>query len=484
MNRLIIRLGIGLSIFLLGMHCSQAQVTTFHNDKLPEGGVRWEKDDLSVVLGLDANLYFYASRGSWWGMGSNTAPLYNSNRNWGELWLMPRLNLNYKIDNEQLIYGAVSVGATKDFGGNPFDYFNQGATRFENKYLGYKAGNPNSFHLDVSAGSQPFMLGTGMLIFAGAGNGNEWGNSASFKRQAWDQTAIANVGYKEVTIQGFYLKPNEVPSMATQTSLAGTSMEWKNAKDGRAGLAYIIVPQSNAMYPGQLAPLAFIQQGRQGLKVYHGWSELNGPLGLPQQLTIRGEFAIERNQITNLANQKQDMQAAAYYGGLSYWFQQTPWMPKLTYGYAYFSGNNPNSNTYGRFDPLYYGNGLDNWWFGANGAYAYINSNVQFNRLTLDMFPTAQDIVKLQFVNAQVVQIGSPIQFGQSATFDNGALVVGPQAKGLSNEYMAQYIRLISKSLAASSFFSVNTPGPAIKQMVPTGAKNWFSLGMGVSYAY
>ena len=239
MNRLVIRLGIGLSIFLLGMHCSQAQVTTFHNDKLPEGGVRWEKDDLSAVLGLDANLYFYASRGSWWGMGANTAPLYNSNRNWGELWLMPRLNLNYKIDNEQLIYGAVSVGATKDFGGNPFDYFNQGTTRFENKYLGYKAGNPNSFHLDVSAGSQPFMLGTGMLIFAGAGNGNEWGNSASFKRQAWDQTAIVNAGYKEVTIQGFYLKPNEVPSMATQTSLAGASMEWRNAKDGRAGLAYI-----------------------------------------------------------------------------------------------------------------------------------------------------------------------------------------------------------------------------------------------------
>ena len=109
---------------------------------------------------------------------------------------------------------------------------------------------------------------------------------------------------------------------------------------------------------------------------------------------------------------------------------------------------------------------------------------MQFNRFTLDMFPTAQDIVKLQFVNAQVVQIRSPIQFGQSATFDNGTLVVGPQAKGLSNEYMAQYIRLISKSLAASTFFSVNTPGPAIKQMVPAGAKNWFTFGMGITYSY
>lgn len=446
--------------------------------------MRWEKDDLSAVLGLDASAMFYASRGSWWGIAANTAPLYNTSRNWGELWLAPRLNVNYKIDNEQLLYGAVSVGVTQDMGGNPYDYYNQGITRFENKYLGYKAGSDNSFHLDISGGSQPFILGTGMLIVQGSGNGFEWGNGATMSRKAWDETAIAKVGYKEVTIQGFYLKPNEIPSQATNTTLAGAALQWANPKDGRAGFAFMTVPQSNQIYPGQLAPLAFIQQGRQGLKVYHGWSELNGPLGLPQQLTFRGEFAIERNQINNLANQKQNMQAAAYYGGLSYWFQRTPWMPKLTYGFAYFSGNNPNSSNYGRFDPLYYGNGLDNWWFGANGAYAYINSNVQFNRFTLDLFPTQQDIVKLMYVNAQVVQVGSPVQFGQSTTFDNGALVVGPKAKGLSNEYLAQYIRLVSKSLTLMGFTTVNTPGPGIKQLVPTGAKNWITVGMGAIYSY
>ena len=211
---------------------------------------------------------------------------------------------------------------------------------------------------------------------------------------------------------------------------------------------------------------------------------MHGLFGLPQELTFKGEFALQRNQITNVAGQLQPMQAAAYYAGLSYWFQKTSWMPKLTYGYAYFSGNNPNNNVYGRFDPLYYGNGLDNWWYGANGAYAYINSNIQFSRLTLDLFPTMQDILKFQFVNAQAVQLGSPIQFGQSATFDNGSLVVGPQSKGLSNEYMAQYVRLVSKSLALSTYFSFSTPGPAIKQMVPTGAKNWATLGMGASYSY
>ena len=475
---------IALCAFASCINLAKAQIASFHNDRLPDGGLRWEQDYLSAVLGLDANAYFYGTRGTWWGVGASTAPLYNSNRNWGELWMMPRLNVNYKIDSDQMIYGGLSIGAAKDLGGTAFDYWNAYATRFENKYVGYKYGNDSGFHFDLSGGSQPFSLGSGMLIFAGTINGNEWGNSASYKRQAWNQTAIAKVGYGEVTAQGFYLEPNEPPSIASQTQLAGASIEWANKQKGRVGFAYITVPKSNFAYPGALAPLAFIPQGRQGLNTYHGWSELHGLFGLPDQLTFKGEFAIQRNQITNVIGQQQPMQAAAYYGGLSYWFQQTSWMPKLTYGFAYFSGNNPNSNVYGRFDPLYYGNGLDNWWYGANGAYAYINSNIQFNRLTLDLFPTMQDILKFQFVNAQAVQLGSPIQFGQSATFDNGALVVGPQSKGLSNEYMAQYVRLVSKSLALSTYFSFSTPGPAIKQMVPTGAKNWATLGMGASYSY
>ena len=100
---------------------AKAQVTSFHNDLLPDGGLRWEGEDVTAVLGLDANAYFYGMRGTWWGIGANTAPLYNSNRNWGELWMMPRLNVNYKIDGDQMIYGGLSAGAAKDLGGTAFD---------------------------------------------------------------------------------------------------------------------------------------------------------------------------------------------------------------------------------------------------------------------------------------------------------------------------------------------------------------------------
>lgn len=452
---------------------------------LPDGGLRWESGAFKSVLGLDANLYGYAMRGTWWGLSRVPAPEFNTNKNWGELWLQPRLNATYDLAPDHVLYMGLSFGVTRDMGGNAFDYWNQGAGLVENAFVGYRAGTKENGFLDVSVGSQPFSLGSGMVIFGGAINGSEWGNAASYKRSAWNKTAVAKVGMGEFVSQAFWLQPNEPESIRSQTTLVGGSLEWQGSDTSRAGFAYIYVPSSNYFYPGDAAPFAFLEQGRQGLSVYHGWSDLKGPLGLPSQFSFRGEFAIEQGKVTRVTGEESPIQAYAWFAGVGYFFDKLPWTPRLSYGFAYFSGNKPGSDVYGRFDPLYYGNGLDNWWFGANGAYAYINANVQFNRITLDLFPTQQDIVKLQFVNAQVAQIGSPVQFGQSGQFANGNFVVGPQQKGLSNEYMLQYVHLLTPKIAYSAYITYNTPGDALKEMSASGtAKNWVTVGTGISMSF
>lgn len=115
----------------------------------------------------------------------------------------------------------MSLGLTQDIGGNAFDYRNQGAALFENAYAGLHAGTDAGWHGELSAGSQAFTLGTGMLVHAGAINGNEWGNAASYKRTAWHLAAIAGLGYGDVTARAFWLDPNEVPTLDSGTRIAG-----------------------------------------------------------------------------------------------------------------------------------------------------------------------------------------------------------------------------------------------------------------------
>lgn len=453
---------------------------------LPAGGWRHQSDGLALVAGVDANAYYYAMRGTWWGLAAAPAPDFDTNRSYAELWLLPRIDARLALDAGPQLRGGLSLGLTQDIGSNAFDYRNQGAARFENAYLGASFGAPDAWHADISAGSQPFTLGTGMLVHAGAINGNEWGNAASYKRVAWRMAALAAVGYREVTARAFWLDPNEVPSLASGTRIAGAALEWANARDGKAGLAYLYVPRSNYAYPGNLAPFVLLQDGRDGLRTWHGWSELTGLFGAVPALSLRGEFAVQRGEVQRVTGQRDPLEAQAGYLGASWWFQTLPFAPRLTYGYAYFSGDKPNTAAYERFDPLYWGNGLDNWWFGANGAYAFINSNLKFSRVTLDAYLSAQDIVKLQFVRADAAQLNSPVQFGQAVRFPDGTSVptVGVDSSHISDEYTLQVVHVFAPTLVFSSYVSYSRPGQGFASLAGSASQSWTTFGMGLSYSW
>jgi Alginate export len=472
---------LALGLALAAMPCAWAQAPA-----LPAGGLRHQSNGLEVVAGLDFNAYYYAMRGTWWGLAASTAPEFDTDRSFAELWLQPRVDASYTVDASLKLRGGLSLGLTQDIGSNTFDYRNEGAARLENAYLGLYTGQKDGWHGELSAGSQAFSLGTGMLVHAGAINGNEWGNAASYKRTAWRMAAIAGIGYRDVTARAFWLDPNEVPSAESGTRIAGMSLDWAHATDGKAGLAYLYVPRSDFVYPGGLAPFVFLQDGRDGLRTWHGWSELTGLFGAVPALTFRGEFAVQRGEVERVTGTRDDLEAHAGYVGASYWFQTLPFAPRLSYGYAYFSGDKPGTATYERFDPLYWGNGLDNWWFGANGAYAFINSNLKFHRVTLDAYLSQQDIVKLQFVRADAAQLNSPIQFGQAVRFAGGTSVptVGVDFSHLTDEWMLQYVRVFTPSLVFSSYISHSRPGQGFESLAGSASQSWTTLGMGLSYSY
>jgi hypothetical protein len=455
--------------------------------QLASDGKSDDPSPLAWQVGVDTQSTLYSMSGTWWNLAAATDPSFETSRTFGELWVHPRLNAQYAINSRHLLYGALSAGWSKTLSSDAFNNNSQSAVRIENANLGFKGSLNADWSYDVSAGRQPFVLGTGMLLAAGSSNGGDWGAAASSPRKAWGRTALAKVGVGELTGSLFHLEPAELTDTRTDTRLQGVSLEWNRDKVGRAGLAWFTASKSTAIYPGDLAPLAYIESGRKGLDTWHGWFNMDGVIPSFPDLSIRAEFARQSNQIQRVNGRTDPMEAKAWLVGASYWAKTLPFAPKFTYNYARFSGDNPATSTYERFDPMYWGNGLDNYWFGANGSYAWLNANIKAHRFTVDAYASPQDIIQLQFVRTHADQLNSAIQYGQGMRFGGASgstLLVGVPHSHLSDEIYLQYVRVFSPKWIGLMFVSRSFPGDGLKAIAPQGTKPWTTIGFGLTASF
>jgi hypothetical protein len=452
----------------------------------PGAGHAGSDSTLATRLGLDTYAAFYAMSGTWWNLAATASPGFDMNRSFGELWVNPRVDGSYRLQGGLEAYGALSVGASQTLGADAFDYRNEGEIRLGAAVIGARGtlGPDAAWRYDVSVGRQRYTLGTGMLLSAGASNGFSWGGGASAQRKYWGRSALARAGRGELTGTAFALEPDEAPEARTETRLWGAALDWARKDVGRAGLAWITVPRSQAIYPGDLAPLAFIENGREGLDTLHGWADLTGAVpGLPE-LGLRAEFASQRNEITRADGRRDPMKAFGWLLGASWWAKTLPFAPKFSVHVARFSGDDPATATYERFDPLYWGNGLDNWWFGANGAYSWLNANLRAQRFIVDAYLSPRDIVQVQFVRASVDRTDSAIQFGQGARFTADQLLVGVPEPGLSDELYLQYSRVFAPTLVATVFLAHSVPRDGLRAIASQGTKPWTTFGVGLSATF
>jgi hypothetical protein len=435
---------------------------------------------LELRGGVDTYSAYYSMSGTWWNLAATASPAFDMSRGFAELWVQPKLDGRLVFDVNNEAYGALSVGATQTLGADAFDYDDQGAVRLGSAMLGVR-GTAGGWRYDVSFGRQLFTLGTGMLLTAGSSNGYSWGGGASAQRKAWSRSVVARAGSSELTGTAFALEPDEAPEARTDTRVQGLALEWARPTMGKAGIAWLTVPRSQAIYPGDLAPLDFIDAGRDGLDTWHGWADVTGLLpGLPT-LGLRAEFAQQRNTITRASGRQDPMRAGAWFLGASWWAREMPFAPKFSYHAARFTGDKPETSTYERFDPLFWGNGLDNWWFGANGAYSWLNSNLRAQRFIVDAYLSARDIMQFQYVRASVDQVNSAVQFGQGARFTANQLLVGVPKPALSDEIYLQYSRVFNPKRIATAFVSRSSPRDGLQAVAPQGTQAWTTIGVGLT---
>lgn len=436
-----------------------------------------DTDTITIQGRAEAMFGAISSSGSWFNLLARPLPSYDPNRRWAEGWFAPGVDITLYPSDRVEIYGGLSLGLSGTWGSDLYAQTNQGAVLFENAFFGVRTSNPKtSWNIDISTGQQKYTVGTGMLLSQGAGNGFERGANLMGPRTAWSNASIARFTYNGLKIEGFYLDPNEVKALDTNTKLAGGVIEYRWNDKSFVGLSYIRVLESTQAYPIGTFPF-FILNGRDGLEALQGYAKIDGtPIGLPDAW-LRGEFALERNS-------RIDMKAYAYYAEAGYRFATLRFLPTLSYSYATFSGDDPNTPQYERFDPLFYGfygNDQNNWSFGLNSAYAFKNANVNFNRVTLQLTTSERDALTFQYIHTRANELaglvlGPITQVPLLAGLNLSNIRLAD--RHLADEIYGNWTHTFKPNVQATVWTSIAFPGAGLRSLPNAQTEPWINAGV------
>lgn len=355
------------------------------------------------------------------------------------------------------VYGGVTNLVSTTLQPDLFESSDRIFSSIENLYggfvYGYRTDN-SRFGINLSTGRQDYRISNGMLFANGAGNGGDRAAILSNPRTAFDNTVIGRVRWNNIRLEGFYLDPNELPLLDSHTEFVGANLEYDNNRSVQLGLSYVYVPNSNTSYFTQTDVFP-----REGLNVIYPRVRFADLFGL-DGLWLQAEYAHQWND-------KFDMAANAAWGQIGYTVRDFPWTPTLSYRYAYFSGDDPNTVTFERFDPLLSGGSPDTWIQGANLVKLYQNSNLITHQVVLRSRPLPQFDLSLQYIHLSAAE---PNNLG-------GAQVLS----WLESSEIGQEVTLTGRYNLSRNFLiyasgSVAFPGSALQQAVGDNADPWYFL--------
>ncbi len=130
----------------------------------------------------------------------------------------------------------------------------------------------------------------------------------------------------------------------------------------------------------------------------------------------------------------------------------TAWTPKISYRYAFFEGDDPETAVNEAFDPLFPGfHDWGQWWQGEiAGEYFLSNSNLISHMVRAHVAPSDA--------------IGTGLLFFKFSLDEPGSFAPGVTAKDVAFEANWYMDWQISEHFAASVVAAYTNPGPAVQQ--------------------
>lgn len=377
---------------------------------------------------------------------------------YGVVKIFPKINLN--------VYGGINYLVSFSAGDALFTNKSRFYGAVEEAYAGFiSAGRTkrgHMYHYNILYGRKQFTLGDGFLIINTSMNGDNRAALQLNPRWAAKDIFLAGFGWDRLAFQMFRLEPNELPILNSHTVINGLNLELGNKDRILIGASFLQVPKSGFRY--------YLPDGnvhtREGLQVYNLRVFRSAPAG-KGGFFFKAEGAYERSS-------KFDMNAWAYYGEVGWRFSTSKTSPAISYRYATFSGDNPNTKSYNRWDALYTGGTGEQWVQGSNMYKIVQNSNEISHRLQVSLMP----VKKFQIVG-QVWFFYAPQELNLGG---NPALSMMK-----SKIYGSEYNLTLKFFYSRNWYFHLNTaytlPGNAIRDIV-SDTKDWFCLSVFARYSF
>jgi hypothetical protein len=371
------------------------------------------------------------------------------------------------------VYGSASYLVTGSVGEELFTDKARLHGAVEDAFAGVLYGrttdNGSRLVATLSAGRQYYSISDGMLLRVTTANGFDRAALQLNPRWANDIAVLAQVRYNNLRVEAFYIDPDEYPPIDTGTLLRGVNIEKVGESPLKYGFSFIDVHRSAytwvAATPGTPVP----QLGaRGGLKVIDArFARL--PLARDAQgFIVKGELARQWND-SNAFRQR----AWGGYGELGYQFGAATWQPVVGYRLSHFTGDDPASATYERWDPLFAGGNGEEWVQGLNHYKLFQDSNVTAHRLQARLRPAPRWELVPQFWVFRAAQENNL-----------GGLISTLGSRDLGKEANLSVKFFGGRQLYAQGHVAVTWPGGGVQSVTVGDLKPWWSAMTFVRYSF
>jgi hypothetical protein len=442
----------------------------------------YEKDGTYVRARLDLLSLYYANNNAWYGQpGQMLAgnPLVQGRpagagyKQWVEGYAHYGLYGITPVTPNLYVYGGLSAITSGSAGRELFTDETRTYSGVEDAYAGLVGGRTdadgNRLAYNLSIGRQRFTLANGFLIANTAANGQERAALQANARWSADLLGLAQIRYNDTRFELFYVDPDELPVLDTETVYAGANLEMQPLEGLNVGFSYVTSLQSKAQYfvfdPFTGAPRV---ETREGLQVYDARFTYS-PNGPGEAGPFFGaEYATQRNR-------NFDMDARAGWIEVGYSMPRLRWSPTVSYRLAMFSGDDPTTATYERWDPMLSGGTGEQWVQGANHFKVVQDSNVLAHRIQARFRPDPKVEIVPQlwafFADSETNIGGNP-----ALTFLDG------DELGFEANVTGKWF--VNRNIYVHGHLAFTVPGDATKAALGDDAKDWFSAMVFVRYAF
>ncbi|MFN3890633.1 MAG: alginate export family protein [Beijerinckiaceae bacterium] len=344
---------------------------------------RSERAQVSLIagggFGLYSDIHPWFGRPALFNAGSPIAGrLPGRNPAWTEGYVEPGLGAAAQVgDSPFYVYGAATYITSWSYGQDIYRNDPRVFNSLEKAYGGLLYVDPDENRsLNVSAGRQNFTLNDGFLIHFVRGSTNAAERSGLYlgPRNANDFSVVADFQSGAWRLKAFYIDPNELEYLESRTTFAGSNLRYAFTPDFAADVTFVAIPRSSTRFANPFG-LALPREGLQALAGHARYRNAARVRGL----WLEGELAHQTNE-------NFPMSAWAGYALAGYLASWAPWTPSLSYRYAYFSGDDPLTRRYEKYDPLL-STGLGVWLQGVTFGKLTANTNLETHRLQFNVAP-------------------------------------------------------------------------------------------------